>query len=84
MLRDDDFVVCGSNDAELRTWKLSKTNEDEADIKMSELLTSEVLLNFAVSIFFNSDLLKIFEKNTYILFKNVLKNKKGKIYIFNF
>jgi len=54
VLRDDDFVICGSNDAELRTWKLSKTSEDEADIKMSELLTSEILLDFAVSFFLPS------------------------------
>jgi len=52
ILRDDDFVIAGSNDAELRTWKLSKMNEDESEIKMSELLTSDNLLDFAVSVYF--------------------------------
>jgi len=54
ILRDDDFVVAGSNDAELRTWKISKMNEEESEIKMSELLTSDSLLDFAVSVYFTS------------------------------
>jgi len=54
ILRDDDFVVAGSNDAELRTWKISKMNEEESEIKMSELLTSDNLLDFAVSVYFTS------------------------------
>jgi len=52
ILRNDDFVVAGSNDAELRTWKISKMNDEESEIKMSELLSSDNLLDFAVSIFF--------------------------------
>jgi len=54
ILRDDDFIVAGSNDAELRTWKISKMNDEESEVKMSELLTSDNLLDFAVSIYFNS------------------------------
>jgi len=54
ILRDDDFVVAGSNDAELRTWKISKMNDEESEVKMSELLTSDNLLDFAVSVYFNS------------------------------
>lgn len=54
VLRNDDFVVAGSNDAELRTWKISKANDEESEIKMSELLSSDNLLDFAVSIFFTS------------------------------
>jgi len=54
ILRNDDFVVAGSNDAELRTWKISKMNDEESEIKMSELLSSDNLLDFAVSIFFSS------------------------------
>lgn len=48
MLRNEDFLVSGSNDAELRTWQISKTSSEELDIKISELLTSESLLNFDV------------------------------------
>lgn len=51
ILHDENFVVAGSNDAELRTWKISKTDEDESEIKMSELLSSDTILEFAVSIF---------------------------------
>lgn len=54
ILRDDDFIVAGSNDAELRTWKISKMNDEESEVKMSELLTSDNLLDFAVSFYFNS------------------------------
>lgn len=50
ILRNDDFVVAGSNDAELRTWKISKMNDEESEIKMSELLSSDNLLDFASSI----------------------------------
>ncbi|KAL4152712.1 hypothetical protein QTP88_000545 [Uroleucon formosanum] len=38
ILRDDDFVVAGSNDAELRTWKIIKMNEDESEIKTGSLM----------------------------------------------
>lgn len=51
ILHDENFVVAGSNDAELRTWKISKTDEDESEIKMSELLSSDTILEFAVSIY---------------------------------
>ncbi|XP_050431999.1 WD repeat-containing protein 3 [Adelges cooleyi] len=50
VLRDGDFIVAGSNDAELRTWKISKTNEDEKDIKMTELLSTDGLLDYAAPI----------------------------------
>lgn len=52
VLRDDDFVVAGSNDAKLRTWKISKSNEEDTEVKMSELLSSDTLLEFGVSIYF--------------------------------
>lgn len=42
--------MAGSNDAELRTWKISKTNEEEQEIKITELLSSENILDFTVSI----------------------------------
>lgn len=44
--------MAGSNDAELRTWKISKIKDEETDIKMSELMSSDTLLEFAVSIYF--------------------------------
>jgi hypothetical protein len=53
VLIDDDFVVAGSNDSGLRTWKISKANYEESEIKMSDLLSSDNLLDFAVSIFFH-------------------------------
>jgi hypothetical protein len=43
--------VAGSNDAELRTWKISETKEEELEIKMTELLSSETILDFTVSIY---------------------------------
>lgn len=49
VLRNEDFLVSGSNDAELRTWKISKSNLENSEIKISELLTSEFLPDFGVS-----------------------------------
>lgn len=66
ILRNDDFVVAGSNDAELRTWKISKMNDEESEIKMSELLSSDNLLDFAVSIFFFTSII-ITTKNIKIM-----------------
>lgn len=52
VLRDDDFIVAGSNDAELRTWNISKLSIEDTEIKMSELLSSDTPFEFGVGVYF--------------------------------